>query len=330
MLLLCGGKVVTGMTTGTTLCRRRAVVLLVALFVILTTASSAVAEGAPVIAAAGDIACAPGSARTVTKCHQNETAALLGSGYAAILPLGDVQYPCGRLSDFNGSYASSWGRFRSKSYPVVGDNEYGRSTCSSPGAEGYFTYFGGRASPDDPACTASCKGYYSYDIGGWHIVAVNSECSESGVGGCSATSAQGKWLKADLAAHPARCTLAYWHRPYWASDGTTKPEFGYFVNTLHVAGAEVVLAGHNHVYQRWHPQTPVGVVDEAKGIRQFIVGTGGASHSNTPAKPANVAVQDKTTFGVLELTLGTGSYSWNFKKDGASGSFTDSGTTSCH
>jgi hypothetical protein len=288
---------------------------------------AAAVEADPVIAAAGDIACAPPGTRTSSKCHQADTAGLLtAGGYTAVLPVGDEQYNCGELSAFNAVYDSSWGQVKSISRPVVGDNEYVGSTCSTPGAAGYYTYFGDAASPQEPGCRSACKGYYSYDLGSWHIVALNSECAQAGVGGCSATSAQGKWLKADLAAHPA---LAYWHRPYWSDKGGTVSRTSYFVRTLYAAGAELLLVGHQHIYERFAPMNPSSVADP-NGIRQFIVGTGGKSQSalaTTP--PANSQVRNRGTFGVLTLTLHARSYDWKFVPE-AGKTFTDTGTENCH
>jgi hypothetical protein len=161
-------------------------------------------------------------------------------------------------------------------------------------------------------------------------VVLNTECSQTGVGGCGSTSAQGKWLAADLAAHPAQCTLAYWHKPQWTDAGTVSTTSSYFVQALYNAGAEVILTGHNHYYERFAPQTPSGTVDTAKGLRQFIVGTGGKSHhalSSTP--PPNAEARNNTTYGVLKLTLRQGSYAWSFVPE-AGKTFTDSGTQSCH
>jgi hypothetical protein len=291
---------------------------------------AAAVEPDPVVAAAGDIACAPPGTRTATACHQADTAALLTSGnYTAVLPLGDLQYDCGRLSAFNAVYHPTWGQVKSITRPVAGDNEYAGSSCTTPGAEGYFTYFGNAASPQEPGCTTACKGFYSYDLGSWHIVALNSECTQPGVGGCGPTSAQGRWLKADLAAHPARCTLAYWHRPYWSDKGGTVSRTRYLVRTLYAAGAEVLLVGHQHIYERFAPMNPDSVADP-NGIRQFIVGTGGRSSAalaTTP--PANSEVRNSRTYGVLKLTLRAGSYDWQFVPE-AGKTFTDSGSHNCH
>jgi hypothetical protein len=284
----------------------------------------------PVIAAAGDIACAPPATRTSSKCHQQDTANLLATGsYDAVLPVGDTQYECGELSAFQAVYGPTWGQFKAISHPAVGDNEYAGSTCTTPGASGYFTYFGAPASPLDQPCTQACKGYYSYDVGSWHIIVLNSECSQTGVGGCKSTSPQGKWLKADLAAHPAACTLAYWHRPYFTDGGGTSSRTRYFVKTLYAAHADVVLVGHKHFYERFAPMDPFQVADP-NGIRQFIVGTGGKSHSSlATTPPPNAEVRDKTAYGVLRLTLHAGSYDWQFVPE-AGKTFTDSGAQACH
>ena len=298
-----------------------------------TTTTTPPPPADPVVAAAGDIACAPPATRTSSACHQQDTANLVAAGgYDAVLPLGDQQYECAELSALQTVYDPTWGRFKSISHPATGDNEYtaGGTGCTTPGASGHFTYFGGLASPDQPGCTSACPGYYSYDLGTWHVVVLNTECSQPGVGGCGATSAQGKWLAADLAAHPAQCTLAYWHKPQWTDAGGVSTTSSYFVQALYNAGAEVILAGHNHYYERFAPQTPSGTVDTANGVRQFIVGTGGRSlHALSATSPPNVEVRNNTTYGILKLTLRQGSYTWSFVPE-AGKTFTDSGTQSCH
>jgi hypothetical protein len=285
----------------------------------------------PVVAAAGDIACAPPATRTSSSCHHRETANLLAAGnYDAVLPLGDLQYECGQSSAFASVYDPSWGQFRSTSHPAAGDNDYGSDTCSTPGASGYFGYFGGAASPNQPGCASACPGYYSYDLGTWHVVVLNTNCSEPGVGGCGSTSPQGRWLAADLAAHPSQCTLAYWHLPRWTESGGTSGSSSYFTTALYNAGAEVILSGNNHLYARFAPQNPAGAADPASGIRQFIVGTGGKSLHGLSRNPdPQVEARQSSTYGVLELTLRQGGYSWSFVPE-AGRSFTDTGTQSCH
>jgi len=292
---------------------------------------AAAVEPDPVIAAAGDIACPPPGTATVKACHQAATANLLTSGgYTAVLPIGDPQYNCGELSAFNAVYDPTWGRVKSITKPVVGDNEYVGSTCSTPGAAGYYTYFGDAASPQEPGCRSACKGYYSYDVGSWHIVALNSECTQVGVGGCNGTTPQGKWLKADLAAHPAQCTLAYWHRPFWLDQGGSRSTMKYFAKTLYAAGAELFLVGHAHLYQRFAPMNPDTSVAEPNGIRQFTVGTGGRSSQALAATPpANSEARSSGTYGVLALTLHPGSYDWRFVPE-AGKTYSDSGSQNCH
>src|SRR5829696_6335850 len=288
------------------------------------------AAGDPVIAAAGDIACDPaagdynGGDGTAIDCAQRRTAALL-TGVDAVLPLGDEQYVCGGLRAFNQSYDPTWGQHKQISHPVPGNHEYqtsGGTDCSTrPDAAGYFTYFG--AAAGDPA-----KGYYSYDLGSWHIVALNSELCFMPEG-CSAGSPQEVWLKNDLAAHPAACTLAYWHEPRFASspgggDGVADPLW----RDLYTAGADVVLNGHHHWYERFALQHPSGQADP-NGIREFIVGTGGESHVPLSTRRPNSQVSNDSTFGVLKMTLHVGSYDWSFVPE-AGATFSDSGTTSCH
>jgi acid phosphatase type 7 len=285
----------------------------------------------PVIAAAGDIACAPYKSRGSSTCRQTDTAALLDAKpYTAVLPLGDNQYYCGSLSDYTKAYAPTWGRYRDISFPVAGDNDYEDDRCETYGAGGYFTYFGARANnPAQPGCTKACKGYYSYDLGSWHLIALNSECSAPGVGGCSSSSAQAKWLEADLAAHPNRCTLAYWHKPRWGN-GSRSSSMERLTYLLDKAGVEVLLGGHAHIYARYAPQRYDSRLDRTYGLRQFVVGTGGRSHSSLTSSPLpNVEVRNGSTFGILELTLRADSYSWKFIPEKGR-TFTDSGTTSCH
>jgi hypothetical protein len=282
----------------------------------------------PVVAAAGDIACAPPGTRTASKCHQAATADLL-AGADAVLPIGDEQYNCGQLSAFNQVYDASWGQYKSVSNPAVGDNEYAGNGCSTPGASGYFTYFGDRASPREPGCTINCQGYYSYDVGSWHLVALNSECTQPGVGGCSASSPQTQWLKADLAAHPNTCTLAYFHRPYFSDKGGTVAKVKQLFTALYNGGADVLLVGHQHIYERFRPQSPSGAA-AANGVRQFIVGTGGKS-TTALASPAPTGAESRSTgtFGVLKLTLHPTSYDFQFAPE-AGKTFSDTGTQACH
>ena len=285
----------------------------------------------PVVAAAGDIACQPPATRTATVCHHQDTANLLAAGdYDAVLPLGDLQYECGEPSAYASVYDPSWGQFRSTSHPAAGDNEYTSATCSTPGASGYFTYFEGAASPNQPDCVSACPGYYSYELGTWHVVVLNTNCSQPGVGGCGSASPQGRWLAADLAAHPNQCILAYWHAPRWKPDGTVSSSSSYFTTALYNAGAEVILSGNSHLFARFAPQNPAGAADPVNGIRQFIVGTGGKSlHGLSGSPDPEIEASQSSTFGILELTLHPEGYSWRFVPESGR-TFTDSGSKSCH
>ncbi len=274
------------------------------------------------IAAAGDIACDPGSPRfgnglgTGFDCRQRATSDLLvGGGYEAVLALGDIQYEVGAGDAFEASYDASWGRVKPVTRPVPGNHEY-----RTAGAAGYFEYFG--AGAGDPT-----KGYYSYGLGNWHVVALNSNCAA--VGGCDAGSAQERWLRADLAAHPSRCTLAYWHHPRYSS-GRHGSDSSYvaFWQALVDADADLVLVGHDHDYERFAPQDAGGRRDLERGIREFVVGTGGKNLRPFTRVSPNSEARDATSLGVLELTLGANAYEWRFRA--AVGSFTDSGSASCH
>ena len=297
------------------------------------SASATFQVTAPIIAAAGDIACDPASTKFnsglgTTACRQKATSNLLvDQGLAAVLPLGDEQYECSGYSAYLASYDLSWGRVNSIARPVVGNHEYqtaGGTDCDATGkAGGYFQYFG--AAAHDPA-----TGYYSYDLGSWHIVALNTN-DACKVVACSSGSAQEKWLKADLAAHPAQCTLAYWHAPRFRS-GQSAPTSTYKAlwNALYAARVDVVVNAHIHNYERFAPQDPSGNPDPVTGIREFVAGTGGASHAAFGSTIApNSEVRDATAFGVLKLTLRSGSYDWRFVPE-AGKTFTDSGTTNCH
>lgn len=287
----------------------------------------------PVIMAAGDIACDPtdpafnGGNGTSARCQESWTAAEL-AGASAVLPLGDTQYKCGTLSAYQHSYDPSWGQQKAIEHPVIGNAEYYISCPgSTAGGSGYFTYFGAAGTPLQPSCTAKCKGYYSYNLGAWHIIALNSECGR--VGGCKAGSPQEKWLKADLADDDATCTLVYWHRPYFTSGVSLGDSQMHDIWVdLYNAHADVVLNGHDHIYERFAAQDPNGQ-STPSGITEFIVGTGGQSHGRISSVAANSVVRNNKTYGVLQLTLYATSYDWRFVPDGKSGTFTDSGSAPC-
>jgi hypothetical protein len=268
--------------------------------------------GDPVLLAAGDIAsCAsPGD---------EATAALLDGLDGTIATLGDTVYDTGASREFATCYHPSWGRHKRRTRPAAGNHDYG-----TPGATGYFGYFGDAAG--DPG-----QGYYSYDLGSWHIVVINSNCAL--VGGCGAGSPQEQWLRADLAAHPAACTLAYWHHPRFSSGEThgNTDELEPIWRALYEHRADIVLSGHEHNYERFAPQDSTGRLDWERGIRQFVVGTGGRSHYNgfmTPILP-NSEVRNGDTYGVLRLTLRPTGYDWQFIPETGK-TFTDAGSGTCH
>ena len=277
----------------------------------------------PVIAAAGDIACAPSSSSyngglgTSTACRQRFTSDLLvAGGYAAVLALGDLQYPGGAFSDFQASYDPTWGRVKAITRPVPGNHEY-----QTANASGYYSYLG-------PAAGDPSKGYYSFDVGAWHIVALNSNCGSIS-GGCGAGSPQETWLRSDLAAHPTTCALAYWHHPRWSSAGGGTSSMQAIWKAAYDAGVDVVLAGHAHNYERFAPLGGTGTLDNSTGVREFVVGTGGVNFASTSSPIANSQVLQNTTFGVLELSLHAGGYDWRFVPE-AGRTFTDVGSATCH
>ena len=282
----------------------------------------------PVLLAAGDIACDPtspnfnGGLGTTNSCHQKATSDLLASPTGAeILALGDNQYEDGTVEAFQQAFDPSWGRFKSRIHPVAGNHEY-----QTAAAAGYFDYFNGAGNATGPAGERG-KGYYSFDTGSWHVIALNSNCAE--VGGCNAGSPQEQWLRSDLAAHPNACTLAYWHHPLFSSGlhGNT-PSMAALWQVLYDARADVVLTGHDHLYERFGPQNANGVPEPARGIREFVVGTGGSSHYNLQNVQPNSAVRSSDTFGVLKLTLHDDGYDWEFVPE-AGKTFADTGSARC-
>jgi len=265
----------------------------------------------PVFVGAGDIA-------DCRSPHDTETANLLDAIPGAVYTLGDNVYERGTLADFTNCYEPTWGRHKARTYPAVGNHDY-----VTAGASGYYTYFGAAASPLEPNCTTNCKGYYSYDLGAWHIIVLNSQSA------ANAGSPQEQWLRADLAAHPTACTLAYWHIPRFSSGSTlTDNKYLAFWQALYAAGADVVLNGHEHFYERFAPQNPNGQADAARGIRQFIVGTGGRDLQGFGTIHRNSEVRNNKAWGVLKLTLHATSYDWTFVPV-AGQSFTDTGSANC-
>ncbi len=294
-------------------------------------ASPARAQGAdPVIAAAGDIACDPASpffnggvGRPGLCRHKLTSDLLLRSDLSRILAVGDLQYEDGKLSAFLASFDPTWGRLKPLIRPVPGNHEY-----HDPGAAGYFDYFNGPGVAGGQAGERG-RGYYSFDVGDWHVIALNSECDLAG--GCGPDSPQVRWLRADLAANPRVCTLAFFHGPRFTSGryGDQSERVRPFWDALHEANADLVLSGHEHFYERFGPQTPDGVADPARGIRQITVGMGGKSRHGFVTVAPNSELRDNRTIGVAELTLRHGAYDWRLVA-APSGTTTDSGSGLCH
>ncbi len=272
----------------------------------------------PVLLAAGDIACSPdsrflrGGAGSPHACRASATAELaMKLSPTAVLALGDIQYGSGSLADYQASFDRTWGRLRSVLYPVPGDKEY----QSNSEGRAYFSYFGMAAGQPG-------EGYYSFNLGGWHIIALNSNIPR-GLG-----SPQERWLRADLESNRSSCTLAFWHRPRFSSGGNgNDPSVTALWRALYDYHADVVLAGNDHDYERFAPQTPDGM-KAADGIREFVVGTGGASHGGTGPRAANSEAFDNDTFGLLRLDLYDGTYDWRFIPEPGK-QFSDSGHGIC-
>jgi hypothetical protein len=266
------------------------------------------ASGDPVLVGAGDLA-ASGLA------GEEATAALVDSIPGTVFTAGDNAYPDGTAAQFRDCYGPTWGRFLDRTRAAAGNHDW-----VTKGLAGYLGYFGAAGAPDG-------KSWYSYDLGTWHIVVLDSDCSS--VGGCGADSAQGKWLAADLKGSTARCTLAIWHQPRFTSGehGNDK-EVAPFWRALYDAGADLVINGHDHDYERFAPQDPDARADREKGIREFVVGTGGAALRTFPKIAANSELRAAVAHGVIRLVLHRSSYEWTFIP--TSGDFGDSGTAPCH
>src|SRR5881392_600992 len=257
-------------------------------------------------------------AGNVAACNatgDDATAALLGAIPGTVFTAGDAAYDKGTVTQYNTCYQTSWGQYKGRTLPAAGELDY-----KTANAAGYFGYFGTAAG--DPK-----KGYYSYDLGAWHIVVLNT--GSSSLVPFTATSAQVQWLKTDLAAHPARCTLAYWHHPLFDSKDAPYTTVRPLWDALYGAGVDVVVNAHYAFYERFAPQTPAGVADPVQGIREFVVGTGGAEHVNPDHLRANSQVTNGTAWGVLKLTLDAVTYAWEFVPV-AGQTFHDSGNGACH
>lgn len=265
--------------------------------------------------AAGDIA----DCKDVRPEHSGaaQTAALIAAGIdkdkgAVVLALGDTTYPVGMPAEFTECYEPTWGRFKARTYPAPGNHEY-----HTPRAVGYYGYFGDAAGPGR-------RGYYSFDLGSWHVISLNSNLKSE------EHQAQLDWLKVDLAQHRQRCTLAYWHHPVFSSgghgDGARMADAW---KILAAAGADLVLAGHDHDYERFAPQDGDGKRDDRNGMREFVVGTGGAHLTPMRFRKWNSAASDNATHGVLKLSLKELGYEWEFVPTSEDG-FRDRGATLCH
>lgn len=288
----------------------------------------------PVIAAAGDMSCPPdrpaynGGLGTRNRCTGMRTSdLLLRSDLSAVLPLGDVQTPRGELRYFFEAFGPSWGRLKPIIRPTPGNHDY-----LTPGAEGYYDYFNGVGVRRGPAGDRQRGGYYSYTLGQWRLISLDSNCGQI-PGGCDFGSPQQRWLARTLARDPKRCTLAYWHRPRFSSyavEGGRGPRDTIALwQTLYDAGTDLVLSGHQHFYERLAPQDGAGNLDRQRGIRSFVVGTGGHSLDQAEFSDRNSVAFSADAFGVLELELRPRSYGWRFRGTGPEEYF-DSGSAPCH
>lgn len=264
-----------------------------------TTGGTGGTGSTTLIAAAGDIAMNMGEKAT-------SDLVLSDNNINTVLALGDLAYDSGTASEFSTKYDPTWGRFKAKTKPTPGNHEY-----YTKDAAPYYAYWN------------NIPEYYSFDIGGWHMLSLNSQV-DHGSG-----SAQLTWLKSDLAAHQSQCTLAFWHQPRFSAgshsdDDSTQP----FWDTLYDAGADVVLAGHSHNYERFAPSKGDGSEDQTRGIQSFVVGTGGGKLDTGGQTKAKRLFDDASHFGVLKLTLGAGNYSWVFAT--TDGQKLDTGTGTCH
>ncbi|HEX8104032.1 MAG TPA: metallophosphoesterase [Solirubrobacteraceae bacterium] len=288
----------------------------------------------PMVVAVGDIACGPddidyaGGLGTADRCHQRYTSdALYPMELSGILMLGDMQYENARSDRIAASYDPTWGRFRNITWPIPGNHEF-----REPNAQGYFDYWNGPGVETGRAGTRPF-GYYSFDIGRWHVVALNSQCAHEAdeffSAACSVGSPQERWLRQDLATNSKPCTLAFWHHPLFSSgfEGPSEAVRPLY-RALYDAGGDLILNGHDHGYERFAPQNPDGQPDPQTGVREFISGAGGHSHQRGNAPKPNSEARNVVDYGVLQLVLRPTSYDWRFVTE--AGAVTDAGTGNCH
>lgn len=288
----------------TVMCSAMNIALLIALLLFGGTPLTR-ADDDPVLVGAGDIA-------DCTTSGAAATATLLDHIPGTVFTAGDNVYPDGTAEEFRTCYGATWGRHLARTRPSPGNHDY-----HAADARPYYAYFGARAG--EPG-----RGYYSYELGEWHIVALNSNLR------ADAEAVQEQWLRGDLAAHRVPCTLAYWHHPLFSSGAGhgSDPRLRPLWQVLAEFGVDVVINGHDHNYERFAPQTPDGQADAVRGMREFVVGTGGAILGMFGLPHANSEVRKSGTWGVLKLTLHPTSYDWEFVPT-ADGSFHDAGSAVC-
>jgi acid phosphatase type 7 len=249
------------------------------------------------------------------------TAKLIEQIPGTVFAAGDLAYESGTAQEFRDCYGTTWGRFKERTRPTPGNHEY-----NSAAGAAYFAYWGEQAGTPE-------KSYYSFDLGKWHVIALNTNCVAPGVGGCGIGSSQEKWLKQDLADHAKSCIVAYGHHALYSSgvflSHAVHPELRDLWRDLYEAHADLILAGHEHSYERFAPQDADGNADEKNGIREIVVGTGGRSHDPLGTALPNSKVRDFATYGVLKVTLWPDRYSWEFIPVNAGG-FRDAGKGTCH
>jgi 3',5'-cyclic AMP phosphodiesterase CpdA len=326
VLVVAAGLVAAGLVAGVQLADRRAAEVVGPASVVPSGANLVPASNGPGVPAstgpgalpAGPTAVLVG-AGDISDCRSDkdeQTAALVAAIPGIVFTAGDNVYNTGTQAEFRRCYDPSWGRFRDRTYPAIGNHD-----AVTTGGEAYFDYFGAAAGP-------RYDGWYSYQAGTWHVIVLNSNCRS--IGGCGEGSRELTWLKADLAAHPDLCTMAIWHHPRFSSgehgDNRASDPFWRLLFNAH---AELIINGHDHDYERFAPQTPGGLADPVEGIREIVAGTGGKSLRLFGRIDPNSEVRDAASYGVLRLDLAPGTYAWQFIAT-SDRAFGDSGTTACH